>query len=172
MAVNLRIVLASCALMMLTGAVARAASDEDAMNGEWYTEENKSKVEVFSYTDKRSNVTKYYGKLIWFKDPVYRKDDPEAGVTLHDRENPDPARKADPLLGLLILKDFTYNTAEKMWENGTIYDPERGKTYTCQIKFLVEPGVKKGSTLDVRGYIGTPYLGRSSIWMREPQPEN
>ena len=44
---------------------------------------------------------------------------------------------------------------------GEILDPNNGKTYRVRLR-LVDGGGK----LDVRGYIGTPLLGRTQTWIR------
>ena len=64
-----------------------------------------------------------------------------------------------PLLGYKILKDFEYS-GKKTWENGTIYDPENGSTYSCTIKLTDK------NTIDVRGYIGVSMIGRTDTWKR------
>lgn len=144
----------ACVGMMLAGATAFA--DADAVVGRWYTEGNESQVEIYKTDDGA-----YDGKLVWFENPVYEADDPEAGKPLRDRENPDPARQNDPLEGLVILKDFQYDADDNSWSGGTIYDPERGKTYKCVMRLG-----ETGDTLDVRGYIGIPALGRTTQWTR------
>jgi uncharacterized protein (DUF2147 family) len=63
------------------------------------------------------------------------------------------------LLGYKILKDFEY-VGKKVWENGTIYDPENGSTYSCTIKLTDK------NTIDVRGYIGVSMIGRTDTWKR------
>jgi uncharacterized protein (DUF2147 family) len=63
------------------------------------------------------------------------------------------------LIGLVILKDFAFNGKDK-WEDGTIYDPNNGKTYSCVIR------LKNESALEVRGYIGISLLGRTEVWTR------
>jgi uncharacterized protein (DUF2147 family) len=55
-----------------------------------------------------------------------------------------------------MLKDFTY-AGDKSWENGTIYDPENGSTYSCEINMTDE------NTLDVRGFIGLSVFGRTDV---------
>ncbi len=69
--------------------------------------------------------------------------------------------KDQPLVGLPILRGFRRDGAG--YGDGTILDPENGQTYRCRIA-LAEGGRK----LDVRGYIGVPWLGRSQVWLREP----
>jgi uncharacterized protein (DUF2147 family) len=46
------------------------------------------------------------------------------------------------------------------YTNGTIYDPESGKTYSCRGELTSE------NVLKLRGYIGLPTLGRSTVWTR------
>jgi len=140
-------------------AAAHASADEgqsngDAVIGKWFTEGHKSIVEITKHDN-----GKYYGKIAWMKEPVYGPGDPEAGKAKHDRENPDKSLRDRPAMGLPLLNDFSYNTDKKEWTGGTIYDPERGKTYKCIMRL-------EGKTLKVRGYIGTPILGRTTEWTR------
>ena len=64
-----------------------------------------------------------------------------------------------PLLNLQILKDFVYDAEDKEWEDGTIYDPKNGKTYSCYMTL-------DGTKLNVRGYVGVSMIGRTSVWTR------
>lgn len=140
-------------------AASAAFADADSVVGRWYTEGEESQVEIYK-VEENGTVT-YDGKLVWFENPVYEADDPEAGKPLRDRENPDEARQNDPLLGLVILKDFVYDADSEEWSEGTIYDPEVGKNYKCVMRLGENDG-----TLDVRGYIGIPALGRTTQWVR------
>lgn len=147
---------AAIAALLLAPAVVHA--DADAIVGRWYTENDESQVEI--YKVEKNGVTTYHGKLVWFENPVYEADDPEAGVTLHDRHNPDESLRQVPLLGLNMLKDFVYDADAQEWNDGTIYDPEKGKTYNCVMT------LGEGDKLDVRGYVGIPALGRTTQWVR------
>ena len=140
--------------VMAFGAVlAYAETKADDVVGVWYTDGKSSKIEIYKEGDK------YNGKMIWLKDPNYGSDDKEAGKPQRDRKNPEPARQNDPLVGLNLLKDFTFD-GTAAWSSGTIYDPESGKTYKCTMKLT------DAKTLDVRGYIGVPAFGRSTTWTR------
>jgi len=127
------------------------AGDADAILGIWSTPENKSKVEIYKCGDK------YCGKITDLKEKVYPADDKDAGKTKVDRKNPDKSKHSDPVLGLELMKDFKFKN--NVWQSGTIYDPEKGKTYRCKVKL-------DGGKLNVRGYVGIPTLGRTSIWTR------
>ena len=54
---------------------------------------------------------------------------------------------------------FKY-TGNSQWQNGTIYDAESGKTYSCNIK-LTNP-----QTLEVRGFVGVSLFGRTDTWKK------
>lgn len=68
--------------------------------------------------------------------------------------------KDKPVLGMTILRGL--KKGSDWWEGGTILDPNNGKTYRSQART-----VDGGAKLEVRGYIGTPLLGRSQTWIRE-----
>lgn len=69
-------------------------------------------------------------------------------------------RKGQPVLGMAILSGLRRNG--ETWEGGRILDPSNGKTYQARVKLTDD-----GQRLDVRGFIGTPLLGRSQVWLRE-----
>ncbi len=70
------------------------------------------------------------------------------------------ALKNQPIVGLTILSGMKRDGDE--YNGGTILDPGNGKVYSSKL-FVVEAGKK----LNVRGFIGMPFLGRSQIWLRE-----
>lgn len=64
-----------------------------------------------------------------------------------------------PIVGMVIVSGL--KSKEKQWTHGKILDPENGKTYSCAIRTL-----ENGKRLNVRGYTGWPFLGRSQTWER------
>ena len=48
------------------------------------------------------------------------------------------------------------------WDDGKIMDPKNGKVYSAKMT----PG-DGGAKLDVRGYLGFSFLGRTETWVRE-----
>ena len=76
-----------------------------------------------------------------------------------DIYNPDPKKRSDPIIGLVFISGFT-KKSDTRWENGTVYDPKSGKTYSC---FMELQGPDK---IKVRGYIGIAFMGRNYIWAR------
>ena len=71
-------------------------------------------------------------------------------------------RKDKTILGLTIIRNVKASPDDKaVFEGGDILDPDNGKVYRVKLKL-----VDNGSKLDVRGYIGTPLLGRTQTWIR------
>lgn len=156
--------------LMFMASLASFAAEGDDILGLWYTAENKSRVEVYRAPN-AEGVEKYWGKLVWFKDPLYKEGDPDAGTPVRDRKNPDPVQHDVPLLGYVVLKSFVFNEVDGAWDSGTIYDPEVGKVYKCTITMVDDANVYGGKRLDVRGYIGIPTLGRTTAWTRVPDED-
>lgn len=69
------------------------------------------------------------------------------------------ANKGQPLLGLEVLTNM--RLVGGVWKDGKILDTNSGKTYSALLKL---PG--KGDRLEVRGFLGSPLIGRSQFWTR------
>jgi uncharacterized protein (DUF2147 family) len=126
-------------------ASAQSAS-RDCILGTWFNEEKDGKIEIYQTGEK------YYGKLIWGK-TIFDNN----GNSMKDTKNPDDRLKKRDLLNLVILTGFIYNDSQ--WEDGKIYDPKSGKTYSAVIKC-------NGDILNMRGYIGISLFGRTTVWQR------
>ncbi len=118
------------------------AVTKDAVLGEWLAESKDGKVLIYKQGEK------YFGKISWGKDGPDKKD----------IKNPDEKLRSQSIVGSVILKGFDFTG--KYWENGTIYDPLSGKTYSCTIK------MEKSNELKIRGFVGISLLGRTTIWTR------
>lgn len=70
-------------------------------------------------------------------------------------------RHNKPVDGMVIMWGVKADGSND-WDGGQILDPQKGKTY--KVKLSLEDG---GQKLDVRGYIGTPWLGRTQTWVRK-----
>ena len=125
------------------------ATEADAVVGEWYTKDNKALVTIYKEDDV------YNGKIIWLKEPKN-----EDGSVKLDTNNPDEAQRGQPIIGLNLVKGFNYK-GENKWADGTIYDPDNGKTYKCKMS------LNDDGTLKVRGFIGVSLIGRTQVWTRK-----
>jgi len=141
-------ILVFCAFLVALNAFSQAPSDADAIVGVWESGNGKARIKIDKVNDK------FNGRIVWLKEP-----NDETGKPKVDKNNPEEALRTKPLLGYNMLKGFSY-VGEKTWEEGTIYDPESGSTYSCTITMTDE------NTLDVRGFIGVSLFGRTDVWKR------
>lgn len=122
-------------------------ANQNAAVGTWLTQDQKAYVTIYMSGDKLN------GKLTWLKDATVN------GKPVTDSHNPDPARRNQPLMGMVILRNFVYD-GDKVWTDGNIYEPPTGKDYSCKMKLT------DNNTLEVRGYVGIPLFGESETWKR------
>jgi uncharacterized protein (DUF2147 family) len=77
-----------------------------------------------------------------------------------DINNPDPKRRNQSLLGLIILRGFNFDGANR-WTGGQLYDPNNGKTYQGNLELIDD------DKLALRGYVGISLFGRTENWARK-----
>ena len=123
-----------------------ASAQGDKIEGIWLNEEKDAKIQIYKARD-----GKFYGKIVWLRDPL------KNGKPKTDEKNPKETLKQQPLVDLIILKGFEADG--NTYDDGTIYDPQNGKTYDCKMTY-------KGKTLAIRGYIGLSLFGRTTVWER------
>jgi uncharacterized protein (DUF2147 family) len=135
-----------CGFLSVAGD-ARGQTGADDVIGIWQTHGDKpAKVQIYK------KGVRYDGKIIFLQFPS------DNGKPLLDKNNPDAGKQMRPVLGLVILTGFRFDTDE--WTDGDIYDPEKGKTYSCTMT------LKDKNELKVRGYIGISLIGRTEVWTR------
>jgi uncharacterized protein (DUF2147 family) len=78
--------------------------------------------------------------IIALKEPISKID----GKPKVDRENPNESKRARPLIGLSII-DGMKPAGDGKWQ-GTIYNPDDGKTYSASVVYA-------GDTLKVKGCV-------------------
>jgi uncharacterized protein (DUF2147 family) len=122
------------------------AQSEGAILGTWFNTEKSAKIEIIK------NGSEFMGKIIWLE--------PEGNgeETILDSENSDPKLRERPIMGLTILQGLKYG--DGIWKDGKIYDPESGKTYSCELK------LKNNNILEVKGYLGFSWVGRTVEWTK------
>ena len=140
---------AAAGVVLALGAGPAVAAD---VLGTWATAEDKSHVEVVPCAEAAEQLC---GSIVWLKEP---NDD--TGQPKLDKNNPDPALQSRPIVGLPLLAGFVKAAEPDVWEDGEIYNPEDGDTYSCTMT-LLEDG-----RLEVRGYVGLPLFGKSQTWTR------
>lgn len=143
-------------LLMVVHFGANAQAKADRIIGYYLTVDDatgkeKSQVQIFKATN-----GKYFGKIVWLAEPN------KNGKAKVDEDNPEKALQSRPIVGLQLLKGFSYDEKTGEWNNGTIYNPTGGKTYNCFIK-------SDGNKLKIRGFIGAAWmgLGKTATWTKE-----
>lgn len=153
-------VLVLCALFALAAPVLAQGAEADRILGLWKTAPDEDG--EFAHVEVTGEGGTYSGKIVWLSQPEFGADQgPEwAGKTKVDRNNPDPALRSRPIIGLQLVEGFSYD-GDGRWTGGTIYDPKKGKTYSCRMT------LRDDGSLDLRGYVlGMPFLGRTTTWTR------
>jgi uncharacterized protein (DUF2147 family) len=135
-----KVILSFLIVSLFFGNIIAQNAPQDAAVGVWFNAEKDGKIQIYKQGDK------YFGKIVWSKAP--RKD----------TENPDDKLKSRELVGTVILNNFKFTG--KSWEDGSIYDPKNGKTYSCIIK------TKGANSLDIRGFVGISLIGRTTNWTK------
>jgi len=136
-------------VFLLGGLTLSFAQKEDQLVGVWQPSDGRSMIKI----DKIGS--KFYGRVVWLKEPNNDKGEPRV-----DDNNSDENLRKTTIKGLRMLKDFVWNADDKIWEEGTIYDPKNGTTYSCKIE------AKSENQIEVRGFVGTEMFGRTDVWTR------
>lgn len=125
------------------------ASHAQSILGKWRTVDDKTGEEKSIVEIYESNG-KIFGKIIEIFDPK-------------ERDLPCIYCKGDdynkPILRLNIIKNMEKNG--DTYKNGSITDPQDGKTYRCRLK------LDDKDTLQVRGYLAFFYS--TQYWIREKE---
>jgi len=109
---------------VLAAAARPAAAEPDPAVGEWLTADGMAHVAIApcSYAP-----AKACGAITWLKDP--------AGHPNRDVNNPDPALRARPLVGVLVVRDLKPEGPGR-WTGGQVYDPKTGRTGRASLQVL------------------------------------
>ena len=134
-----------CAVVVTTGPALAA----EPPIGEWLVKDGYAQVRIENCSGA------LWGVITWEAKPGGR-----------DNENPDPALRGRPVLGMPILLDMKektvndWGTKEQRWV-GHVYNSENGKTYDANVK-LVKPNVMK-----LEGCVAGIFCGGQE-WTRVP----
>ncbi|HEX6957444.1 MAG TPA: DUF2147 domain-containing protein [Ferrovibrio sp.] len=137
--------------LLLPGGSAHAGGVDDPV-GLWKTIDDETNTER-SLVEIRKVGDELQGRIVKI---FYRPD-----------EKPDPvcekcegARKNQPIIGMTFLWGLKRDGDD--WAHGAILDPKNGKIYNAKVSLADD-----GRSLRVRGYVGTPLLGRTQVWLRQ-----
>ena len=135
--------------MLTAGAAFATDVDRAAVVGKWASND--------SIIDVAERDGALHATIVSVLDPLFKENEAgPAGTPRVDVKNPDAALRARSLVGIDLLSDYRFKDGK--WQ-GSLYDPESGKTYKSQMT------VDGKGKLQMRGYIGTPMLGRTQEWV-------
>jgi uncharacterized protein (DUF2147 family) len=99
-----------------------ASAGEGSPYGTWTMTNGKVTVRV------KDCGGKLCGSIVALKEPISKID----GKPKVDRENPDPAKRKRPIIGLSVLIGMK-PTGDGKW-TGSIYNPDDGNTYSASLE--------------------------------------
>jgi uncharacterized protein (DUF2147 family) len=135
----IRVLLAALALLAPLPGSAAAPSIE----GLWRTDDGKALVRIAPCG------TRMCGRIA-------RVLDRNPNVPIADVNNPDPARRDRPILGLQVLSGFRGGPTQ--WTDGQAYDPKSGSSYKSSLRLNAD------GSLRVTGCV--LFVCRSKRWTR------
>lgn len=129
---------------------------ENLVIGKWKTIDDathqpRSIIEIYEEED---------GTLSGRVDDIFLRDGEDENLTCTKCKGD---KKDQPVMGMVVLTGLE-KKSEDRWAGGTILDADNGKTYSCKVEVI-----ENGDKLKVRGFIGVSLLGRTQIWIREPE---
>ncbi|MCJ2013781.1 DUF2147 domain-containing protein [Methylobacterium sp. J-076] len=135
---------------VLAGLTAAQAEMPKDPSGTWLTGDGRAKIQI-----DRCGANQHFvcGKVVWLK--VATTD---AGAPRTDIKNPDPKKRARPVIGLQLIDSLK---PEEDKFSGQIYNVEEGKTYDVSMERESE------SELSVSGCLLKILCG-SQTWTRVP----
>ena len=134
----------------VASATPQPADPLKAISGFWYTEGRDGGIQFYPCGGK------ICGRFYWMKNKEGGND--EDGVS-RDIHNPDSMLRRQPLCHMQFMSGFT-PAEDNRYEDGLIYNPRDGQTYTAVMTLIDHNHVK------LRGYLFFEFLGQSQIWTR------
>ena len=126
-----------------------ALAQADGIEGVWIDHTGRGAVEI-----KACGKSRVCGHIVWLQEPNFKD-----GRPLTDGNNPTPALRKRTICGLPIISNMALQR-DGSYDNGKIYDPEKGETFDVAAKLLAK------DTLQITGYLGVKFLSETFKWRR------
>ncbi|GEN75267.1 DUF2147 domain-containing protein [Chryseobacterium hagamense] len=118
-------------------------SKADDIIGIWYSPVKEGNVHLFK------SGKNYFGKLTYLKHSLDSQ-----GKPLLDLNNPDKEKRKMPLVGILLLRDITFDNKKNRWKGKLYdYDGKKGNTYDSYLT------ITKNGQLNIKGFWGLSFFG-------------
>lgn len=153
MSLMFRVMTLSCALAV--AAPLLHAAEQEGVAGKWRILDSKSGV-IESILDMRRETDGTYSGYVV-------KSSPNPLIKLYETCIKCPAPFTDqPIVGMRVLWGFKQDAGHALkFTDGHAFDPKNGKTYRANLRVSGDQ-----RRMMLRGYIGTPILGRTEVWLR------
>lgn len=143
---NILLGMAFCLLIFSSQQSIAEFANDDAIVGIWLTAEKDGYIKIYKNDNSIEGI-------------VLKSLNPEDANRV-DINNPDPKKRDQSLLGLIIMRGFNFDGVNR-WTGGQLYDPNTGKTYQGNLELI------DTDKLALRGYVGVPLFGRTENWTRQ-----
>jgi len=145
------------AALIVAGASAASAQTPSVM-GMWLVATKSAQVQIAPCPNPANGpICGTVVKLLVAKGPDGKVVPPDEATDIH---NADPSLRNRKVVGIMLIHDFKKTNDPNVFEDGTIYNGENGKTYKANIS------LQPDGTLRVRGYVGSAMFGETQIWTR------
>ncbi|MBS4012941.1 MAG: DUF2147 domain-containing protein [Bacteroidetes bacterium] len=145
------------AIVLIASKSVAYSNNPRAIVGLWQTIDDETQLPKSIVKIYRGSDGKYYGKIEKLLNPEPGREDPDCekctGKFSHYKTS------NGKTIGVIFLRGLEYNEKRNRWESGTIFDPKKGKEYSCELWL-------DGTTLNVRGIHWTG-LSRTQYWHPE-----
>jgi uncharacterized protein (DUF2147 family) len=138
--------------LLTLGFAAVAEAEIDSPAGLWKTIDDK--------TGKERSLVRIVENSGMFEARVEKIYDQPGDDPNHLCRKCEGERKDKPIIGMTFLWGLKKDGDQ--YGGGEILDPKNGKIYRAKMR-LIEGGRK----LEVRGYVGLSWFGRSQTWLRQ-----
>lgn len=123
----------------MTVGMVQAQQHADDIIGYYFVKDPFTDEGIQIYID-RTNTGKYEGKVTWVE-----------------------KEESKSFIGLIFMKDLTYNAKDHQWVKGTVKYPGKKGNFSVNMQF------QNPDTLKVRGYWGVAMMGKTLYWPKEKQ---
>ena len=147
MGLYIRVYTISILLTFIT-TISLAQTTPDVILGKWITTSDNCIVEVYKQNQE------FKAKVLWFKATKKPMDD------WTDEKNSNIALRKRKLLGMDVVRGLRYNSDEKQWVDGMIYDATTGKEWNSIV------WLTKDNLLKVKGYWLFRFLSETKTFKR------
>ncbi|WP_293886426.1 MULTISPECIES: DUF2147 domain-containing protein [unclassified Sphingobacterium] len=118
-------------------------SKSDDILGIWYSPAKQGRVQILK------SDQYYYGKLVHLEPSVDNE-----GKSVLDVNNPDKEKRKLPLVGIILLRDITFDVKKNRWKGKLYdYDGRKGNTYNSYLT------ITKNGNLNIKGFMGVSIFG-------------